>query len=131
MPRFFYSEFMTPKIYEYSGCSTCKNALKFLDARKVKYEKIPIVDKPPSVAELREMLAYLKAGGGSFKNLFNTSGQMYRELKIGDRIKAGMTEAEAVTLLSKHGKLVKRPFFLTGKTGVVGFKEVVWKKLFS
>jgi arsenate reductase-like glutaredoxin family protein len=40
------------KVYEYSGCSTCKKALKYLDARKVPYERIPIVDQPPSAAEL-------------------------------------------------------------------------------
>jgi arsenate reductase len=117
------------KIYEYSGCSTCKKALKFLDEKKQAYEKIPIVEQPPSLAELKLMLQHLKAAGLSLKNLFNTSGVQYRELKIADKLKAGMSEAEALKLLSQNGKLIKRPFLLTAKDGTVGFKPETWSKL--
>jgi arsenate reductase len=113
------------KVYEYANCSTCKKALKFLDARKVAYEKIPIVEQPPTMAELRAMLKVV----GDFRRLFDTSGLLYREMKIGDRIKAGMTEAEAISLLAKHGKLIKRPFVVAGAKGAVGFKEAEWKAL--
>ena len=74
------------------------------------------------------MLQYLKEEGGTFKNLFNTSGEQYRLLKIAEQIKAGLSEKEAMELLSHNGKLVKRPFLLTPKNGLVGFKEEVWKK---
>ena len=120
---------MSTKIYEYKGCSTCQKALKFLNARKIAYEKKAIVDEPPSKAELKKMLEMLQAKGGSIKNLFNTSGLVYREMKLGDKL-PGMSESEALTLLSKNGKLVKRPFILTAKTGLVGFKEAEWKKIF-
>jgi len=121
---------MPTKIYQYKSCSTCQQALKFLDKKKANYEAIPIIDQPPSLAELKQMLTFLKRDGGTFKNLFNTSGVVYREQKISDKIKAGMTEAEALTLLSKNGKLIKRPFLLTEKNGAVGFKEEIWRKLF-
>ena len=120
---------MAIKIYEYAGCSTCKKALKYLDAKKKKYEKVPIVEQPPSVNELKAMLGYLKASGKTFKNLFNTSGEQYRALKIGDRIKAGMTEQDAIALLSKNGKLIKRPFLLTAKGGATGFQPEAWDNL--
>lgn len=120
---------MPIKIYEYKNCSTCKNALKFLDTQGIKYVKIPIVEEPPSSGELKQMLEYIKEGGGTFKNLFNTSGLLYRELGISDKIKNGMSETEALKLLAKNGKLIKRPFILTGKNGTVGFKAEVWKKL--
>ena len=120
---------MTIKIYEYSGCSTCKKALKYLDAKNKKYEKVGIVEQPPTVRELEAMLGYLKANGKTFKNLFNTSGEQYRALKIGDRIKAGMTEQEAIALLSKNGKLIKRPFLLTEKGGTTGFNVETWNAL--
>jgi arsenate reductase len=122
---------MTAKIYEYKNCSSCVKALKFLEQKKVKFEKLPIVDQPPSIEELRLMLGYLKADGGSFKNLFNTSGVQYRELKIADKIKSGMTESEALQLLSKNGKLVKRPFLLTASSGTVGFKPDLWSKILN
>jgi arsenate reductase len=120
---------MKIKIYEYAGCSTCRKALKYLDARKKKYERVPIVEQPPTVSELKAMLAHLEGDGKTFKNLFNTSGEQYRALKIGDRIKAGMTEQEAIALLSKNGKLVKRPFLLTPKGGTTGFQAERWDEL--
>ena len=117
------------KIYEYSKCSTCRNALKFLDAKKIEYKKIPIVDQPPSITELKEMLGYLKAEGKTIKNLFNTSGEQYRALNISQKLKDGMAEADALKLLSTNGKLIKRPFLLTGKNGSVGFQKEIWNKL--
>jgi arsenate reductase len=113
------------RVYEYSGCSTCKKALKFLDQRGVAYEKIAIVDQPPTVEELRTMLAFQ---GGEIRKLFNTSGQVYRELKLGEKLPS-MTEGEALRLLASNGKLVKRPFLLSATQGLVGFKEDEWKKL--
>ncbi len=111
------------KVYQYEKCSTCVNALKFLDRHKISYEKISIVEQPPSLADLRAMLKFLN---GDIKRLFNTSGQVYREMKLGDKLPK-MSEEEALTLLSKNGKLVKRPFALTAKKGLVGFKEEEWK----
>lgn len=113
------------RIYEYSNCSTCRNALKFLDRNKVAYEKIAIVETPPTKAELRRMLAAL---GGNVKKLFNTSGQVYRDLKVGARIDS-MAEDEALELLASNGKLIKRPFMFCGDQGFVGFREAEWKKI--
>lgn len=117
------------KVYEYKACSTCKKALKLLDSKKAKYSKIPIVDQPPTLSELKKMLTYLEKEGESFKKLFNTSGVQYRELGISQKIKDGMTENEALKLLAQNGKLIKRPFILTNKGGMVGFKEEALKKL--
>lgn len=120
---------MTITIYEYNGCSTCKNAIRFLEAGKLEFKRVPIVESPPSLAELQKMVGYLKARGSDFKKLFNTSGVLYREMGISEKLKAGMTETEALKLLSTHGKLIKRPFLLTGKSGTVGFNEAEWKGL--
>lgn len=120
---------MPIKVYEYKNCSTCKKALQYLDAKKIKYEKHPIVDTPPSEKELKQMLKHLKASGKTFKNLFNTSGEQYRELKVADKIKAGMTEEDALRMLSTNGKLIKRPFLLTEGNGTTGFQEEIWAQL--
>ncbi len=113
------------RIYEYANCSTCKKALAFLDRHQVSYERIPIVERPPSLAELRTMLRHV---GGDLRKLFNTSGQLYRELKMSEKLPR-MSEAEALQLLARHGKLIKRPFLLTEKEGAVGFHESDWKRL--
>jgi arsenate reductase (glutaredoxin) len=120
---------MPIKVYGYKNCSTCQKAIKFLELHKITFDKIPIVDRPPSLGELKRMLLFLKDQGHNFKKLFNTSGAQYRELDISDKIKMGLTEEAALELLSQNGKLIKRPFLLTDTNGTVGFDEDQWKKL--
>ncbi len=120
---------MKIEIYEYNKCSTCKKALKFLDDAKIYFEVQPIVDQPPSVAELKKMLAYSKKEDKTIKSLFNTSGIQYRELKIADQLEQGLSEEQALLLMSKNGKLIKRPFLLGGGFGMVGFDSKAWKVL--
>ncbi len=111
------------KLYAYANCSTCKNAVKFLEKKKIAFELIPIVEKPPSLAELKKMLVVYE---GKIGKLFNTSGLVYREMGLGEKLKS-MTESEALALLAKNGKLVKRPFAIAGEKAIVGFKESEWK----
>jgi arsenate reductase len=113
------------KIYSYEKCSTCKKALSWLREREVQAQVLPIVEQPPSVAELRQMLAYV----GDLKKLFNTSGELYREMKMSERLPS-LSQAEALELLSANGKLVKRPFLLGDGFGCVGFKEEEWSGKF-
>lgn len=117
----------TVRVYGYANCSTCKNALKFLEKKKIPHEAVPIVDQPPTMAELKRMLAHYD---GKIGKLFNTSGLQYREMKLGEKL-SKMSESEALALLAKNGKLVKRPFALTREKGRVGFKEAEWYKDFG
>lgn len=112
------------RIYEYAGCSTCRKALKFLDQHNVPYERIPIFETPPTQEELRTVLV---AVGGNIRKLFNTSGELYRDMKLGTKLDS-MTETAALELLATNGRLIKRPFILVGNSGMVGFKEEEWKK---
>lgn len=111
------------KVYSYKKCSTCVKALKFLAKKNVTAEVVDIIEEPPSRDELEIML---KSYEGELKRLFNTSGQVYRDLNIKDQLPV-LSKAEAFKLLSKNGKLVKRPFLIKGKQGRVGFKEDEWK----
>ena len=115
------------KLYHYPKCSTCRKAIKYLDANGLAYEKVDIVDNPPSQAELKRMLGHLD---GRIKKLFNTSGEMYREMGLKDKV-ADMKPADAVRLLAQNGKLIKRPFLLTDGGGAVGFKEEQWQTLLA
>ena len=114
------------KIYHYPKCSTCVKAIKFLNSRDVKFEAIDITITPPSKSELNKMLKHYD---GDIKKLFNTSGVQYRELKIAEKLKS-MSAKQAVDLLATNGRLIKRPFVLTSKTGLVGFNEDEWKSYF-
>lgn len=110
------------KVYEYKNCGTCRKALKWLDARGVAYERIPIRDRPPSMAELKRML---KVCDGELRRLFNSSGGGYRELNLKDHLK-DMPTGEALALLAANGNLVKRPFVLGPDIALVGFDEETW-----
>jgi arsenate reductase len=119
------------RVYQYAKCSTCRDALKFLDQKKVPYEALPIVENPPTLGELKQMLAAVKKRGGGIKNLFNTSGILYREMKIADKLKnadEAEVESQALALLTKHGMLVKRPFLISSDAHLLGFKADEWKK---
>ena len=113
------------KLYHYPKCSTCKNAIKFLDKKGIDYKAIDISEKPPTLKELKTML---KFQDGALGKLFNTSGKLYRELGLSKKLPK-MSEKEALDLLSSNGMLVKRPFLLGDDVGLVGFKEVDWKAL--
>ena len=113
------------KVYEYKGCGTCRKALKWLEAKGVQYEKIPIREQPPSKTELKRML---KIYEGNLRRLFNTSGGDYKELNLKDKLPT-LSDTQAISLLAGNGNLIKRPFVLINKSGVIGFKEEEWKKL--
>ncbi len=110
------------KVYAYSGCSTCRTALKFLKERKVPHEVLAIRETPPTRAELKRMLAVY---GGDIRRLFNTSGQDYRALGLGPKLDT-MGVDEALGLLAANGNLVKRPFVVLKDGGLVGFKLEEW-----
>ena len=112
------------KVYEYSKCSTCRKGLKFLDSHTIPYEKIPIVENAPTKDEIKKMINYYD---GDIRKLFNISGVVYREMGLSNKIKT-MGIEEAVDLLASNGKLVKRPFVLAERFGLVGFKEDEWKE---
>ena len=115
---------MALEVYQYARCGTCRKAVRFLDDLGIEYSTRDITETPPSASELRAMLDHCN---GEIRKLFNTSGRMYRELKLKDRL-ATMSTDEAIGLLSRNGMLVKRPFLLTGDTGLVGFSEDVWRR---
>lgn len=113
------------KIYGYKGCSTCKKANGYLAKKGVEFDEVDITAKAPTKSELKAMLAHY---GGQLKKLFNTSGLVYKEMKLGEKLD-DLTESQALDLLAENGRLVKRPFLVVdGKPAAVGFKEDEWKK---
>lgn len=110
-------------VYTYANCDSCRRAVKWLRGRGQEFIEKPIRETPPSVSELKAMLA---AQGGEVRKLFNTSGLDYRAQGLGEKLPA-MTEAAALALLAGNGNLVKRPFLLRADgVGLVGFNEEVW-----
>lgn len=108
----------------YPKCSTCQKAKKWLDEQKINYTERHIVDDNPTYDELKEW--YVRSGL-PMKKFFNTSGLVYKEMQLKDKLPA-MSEEEQLKLLAANGMLVKRPLLIDGDTVLVGFKEAEWKE---
>lgn len=110
---------------EYPKCTTCKKALKYLKDHNVEVEDRHIVENVPTEEELR---AWIEKSGLEVKKFFNTSGQLYREMGLKDKVK-DMNLDEAVKLLTTNGMLIKRPILVTDETVCVGFKEAQYEEI--
>jgi arsenate reductase (glutaredoxin) len=113
---------MPIKVYTYSKCSTCRRAVAWLVGRGIAFEELPIREKPPSAAALREALA---RNGGQLRRLFNTSGLDYRAQGLGARLDS-LGEDEAIRLLAGNGNLIRRPFVTGPGISLSGFDEKAW-----
>ena len=111
----------------YPKCSTCVKAKKWLENNGIDFENRDIVINNPSAGEIKK---YLKISGKEIKKFFNTSGILYREMNLKDKL-ADMNEDEMVELLATNGKLVKRPLIVANDEVLIGFKEEEWKSFFK
>lgn len=109
----------------YPKCSTCMKAKKWLDEKGLEYEMRDIKADNPTAGELNE---WHQKSGLPLKRFFNTSGNLYKEMKLKDRLPE-MTEEEQLQLLGSDGMLVKRPIVVDGDTVLVGFREKEWETL--
>ncbi|HJA67390.1 MAG TPA: arsenate reductase family protein [Candidatus Mediterraneibacter cottocaccae] len=108
----------------YPRCSTCKKAQKWLDEKGISYELRDIKQENPSAEEIS---AWHEKSALPLKKFFNTSGNLYKEMKLKDRLPQ-MSEEEQLQLLGTDGMLVKRPLLIDGDTVLVGFKEKEWEE---
>lgn len=108
----------------YRKCSTCIKALKWLEANNIVFEERPIVEQNPTYEELK---AWYQMSGLPLKKFFNTSGVLYKEMKLKDKL-TQMSEEEQLQLLATDGKLVKRPLVIGDDFVLVGFKESEWSE---
>jgi len=110
---------------EYPKCSTCKKAKKWLDENAVSYTDRNIKEDNPSAEELKQ---WHERSGLPLKRFFNTSGMLYREMGLKDKLPA-MSEEEQIALLASDGMLVKRPILVTEDQVRVGFREKEWEEI--
>ena len=108
----------------YPKCSTCQKAKKWLEEHNVSYTERHIVEERPTYDELKE---WYEKSGFPLKKFFNTSGLLYKEMQLKDKL-GGMSEEEQLKLLATNGMLVKRPLIVTDDSVLVGFKEAQWSE---
>lgn len=110
---------------EYPKCSTCQKAKKWLLEHQVDFTERNIKEERPTSEELKD---WHESSGLDIKRFFNTSGMLYKEMKLKDRLPELSLE-EKYELLASDGMLVKRPLLITEHGAVPGFKPEEWEKL--
>ena len=108
----------------YPKCSTCKKAQNWLDAHGISYETRHIVEANPTYDELKH---WHEISGLPLKKFFNTSGMLYKEMKLKDKLPE-MNDEEKYALLATDGMLVKRPLLVGENFVLTGFKEAEWEE---
>lgn len=108
----------------YRKCSTCIKALKWLEENNIEFTERPMKEENPTYEELKE---WYERSGLPLKKFFNTSGLLYKDMKLKDRLPS-MTEEEQLQLLATDGMLVKRPLVVADDYVLTGFKEAEWKE---
>lgn len=112
------------KVLVYRKCSTCLKALKWLEVNQVVFDERPIKEENPSYEELK---AWYEMSGLPLKKFFNTSGILYKQMNLKDKLKE-MSEDEQLKLLAIDGMLVKRPLVIGDDFVLTGFKEKEWEE---
>lgn len=108
----------------YPKCTTCQRAKKWLEEQKIGYTERHIAENNPTYEELKE---WHEKSGLPLKKFFNTSGLLYKEMQLKDKL-VTMSEEEMLQLLATNGMLVKRPLVVNGGEVLVGFKESEWSE---
>lgn len=109
----------------YPRCSTCQKAKKWLEEHNVEFIERNIVEENPNFDELQ---TWYKQSGLPIKKFFNTSGLLYKEMQLKDKLPL-MSEEEQLKLLATNGMLVKRPIVISEDNVLIGFKEAEWEIL--
>ena len=102
----------------YPKCSTCMKAKKWLEEKEIEFEQ----------RDIKEVKTWWRKSGLPLKRFFNTSGKLYKEMQLKDRI-PNMSEDEQIELLASDGMLVKRPILVQNEKVLVGFKEKEWQEI--
>mgnify|MGYP001373053435 CR=1 FL=1 len=118
---------MKPIFLQYPACSTCQKAKKWLTENNIEYTNRLIVEDNPTIEELK---AWIPLSGLPVRKFFNTSGLVYKELNLKDKLPT-MSEEEQIALLATNGKLVKRPLVVTNNFVLEKYIFMLHKSIYS
>lgn len=109
---------------QYPKCSTCRKAKKWLEEHQITFTDRHIAEDHPSYEELKQ---WHENSGLPLKRFFNTSGVLYKEMQLKNKLPE-MSEEEQLQLLATNGMLVKRPIVVDDTKILIGFKEAEWEE---
>ena len=90
---------------EYPKCSTCQKAKKWLDGHQIEYTDRHIVEDNPSYDELK---SWYEKSGLPLKKFFNTSGMLYKEMQLKDKLPSMSDEEKLENLIQAIDTLKER-----------------------
>ena len=115
---------MALDFYWYPNCGSCKKAKKWLAENNIDYKSIHIVEETPSKEQILDLM---RKSNLPARRFFNTSGRVYREQNMKDKLKDASID-EMASYLASDGMLIKRPIATDGKKVTVGFKEDIFQE---
>lgn len=110
-------------LIEYPKCTTCQKAKKWLNEHRIEFTDRHIVEQRPKEEELK---AWIALSGLPVKKFFNTSGMLYKEMNLKEKLPQ-MSQEEQIRLLASNGMLVKRPLLISDASVLVGFRPDAWE----
>ncbi|MEI8272091.1 MAG: arsenate reductase family protein [Paludibacter sp.] len=116
---------MKPIALCYPKCGTCQKAEKWMKTNGIDYTYRPIKEENPTKEELKVWIA---KSGLPVSRFFNTSGLLYKEFNMKDKVKT-LSEDELMDILASNGMIVKRPILVAGDKVLVGFREDEWNAI--
>ncbi|RAV12942.1 arsenate reductase family protein [Paenibacillus contaminans] len=118
---------MKLKMYGYPKCGTCRDALKWLQGKGHDVDMHDLFEQAPPVSVLQDLV---ERSGLDVQKFFNTSGEVYKEMQLKDKVKQ-MPFDEKLALLASNGRLIKRPIVDDGTKVTVGFKAADYENVWS
>lgn len=109
----------------YPKCSTCKKAENWLKENNIEYDYRDIKGQNPTIEELK---IWINQSGLPVRRFFNTSGILYREKNMKDKIMS-LPINELIEILASDGMMVKRPILISEDNILVGFREKEWEEI--
>ena len=109
----------------YKRCSTCAKAKKFLEENNIDYKFREITEENPTA---KELVLWIEKSALPIKRFFNTSGKIYREQNLKDKLPT-MSDSEKIDLLATDGMLVKRPILINKENVLIGLKQAEWENI--
>ena len=106
----------------YPKCSTCQKAAKWLKENNIAVNTRDIAKENPNKEELS---MWLDKSGLPIAKFFNTSGKIYKEENLKEKVKSA-SQDELLKVLASNGMTVKRPLLVAKDFVLVGFNEDEW-----
>ena len=101
-------------IYHNPRCSKSRETLRILEDNHLQLEIIEYLEDPPTVQELKRIIAML---GISARELLRNTEPVYQESELDDD---SLSEDDIIKAICEYPQLMQRPIVICGNRAVIG-----------